>query len=184
MKERNINKNVIKKVAIVLVVLLVAIIILFVTKNLAKEKINETISLIINNKNVTERLKNDIKIEDGIVYISIDDMENFFDKYIYVEEETNEVITTYDDKIASIGFNVNKMTINGAIKKTNASAIRNGEIIYLPISEMLEVYNVELTNIEEKKTITLDSLDREQVKATLKSNASVKSQGKTLKSHS
>ena len=50
----------------------------------------------------------------------------------------------------------------------------------MPISEMLEVYNVELTNLEKVNTITLDSLDREQVKATVKSNASIKSQGKTL----
>ena len=180
MKERNINKNVIKRIAMALVGLLIIIILLVVGKKLAKEKTNETISLIINNRNVTERLKNEIKIEDGNIYISIDDMENFFDKYIYIEEETNEVITTYDDKIASIGFGVNKMTINGSVKKTNASVIRDGEIIYLPISEMLEVYNVELTNIQETRTITLDSLDREQVIATLKSKIAVKSQGKIL----
>ena len=180
MKERNINKNVIKRIAMALVGLLIIIILLVVGKKLAKEKTNETISLIINNRNVTERLKNEIKIEDGNIYISIDDMENFFDKYIYIEEETNEVITTYDDKIASIGFGVNKMTINGSVKKTNASVIRDGETIYLPISEMLEVYNVELTNIQETRTITLDSLDREQVIATLKSKIAVKSQGKIL----
>ena len=180
MKERNINKNVIKRVAIVLVVLLVAIVILVVAKNLSKEKTDDTISLIINNRNVTERLKNEIKIEDGIIYVSMDDMENFFDKYIYIEEETNEIVTTYDDKIASIGFDANKMTVNGSVKKTNASAITDGETVYLPISEMLEVYNIELKNIEETNTITLDSLDREQVKATLKSNVSVKSQGKFL----
>ena len=45
---------------------------------------------------------------------------------------------------------------------------------------MLDVYNIELKNIENTNTITLDSLDRKQVKATLKSNVSVKSQGKFL----
>lgn len=179
MKERNINKNVVKLVAIILAIVAVTIIIL-IAKSFMKEDTNNTISLIINNKNVTERLKHEIKIENGIIYVSMDDMKNFFDKYIYIEEETNEIITTYDDKIASIGFDANKMTVNGSVKKTYASAIEDGEIVYLPISEMLEVYNIELENIEKTSTITLDSLDRKQVKATLKSKVSVKSQGKLL----
>lgn len=178
MKEIKINKNVIRIVLIALAILLVAIVTLVVAQNFSKEKANSSINLVINNRNVTERLKHEIKLEDGIIYVSMDDMKNFFDKYIYLEKETNEVITTYNDKIASIGFDANKITINGSIKKTNASAMRDGEEVYLPISEMLEVYNVELKNIEATKTITLDSLDREQRKATLKSNVSIKSQGK------
>lgn len=177
MKEIKINKNVIR-ILIVLAILLVVIVTLVVAQNFSKEKANSSISLVINNRNVTERLKHEIKIEEGIIYVSMDDMKNFFDKYIYLEKETNEVITTYNDRIASIGFDANKITINGSIKKTNASAMRDGEEVYLPISEMLEVYNVELKNIEATKTITLDSLDREQRKATLKSNVSIKSQGK------
>lgn len=178
MKEIKINKNVIRIVLIALAILLVAIVTLVVAQNFSKEKANSSINLVINNRNVTERLKHEIKLEDGIIYVSMDDMKNFFDKYIYLEKETNEVITTYNDKIASIGFDANKITINGSIKKTNASAMRDGEEVYLPISEMLDVYNVKLENIEATKVITLDSLDREQVKATLKSTVSIKSQGK------
>lgn len=179
MKEKKINKNVIKRVAIVVAMLLVVIVALVIAKNIGKEKTNDTISLIINNRNVTERLKHDIKIEDDIIYASMDDVKNFFDKYIEIEE-TNEIVTTYNNKIASIGFEANKMTVNGSVKKTNACAIKDGETVYLPISEMLEVYNIELKNIENTKTITLDSLDRKQVKATLKSKVSVKSQGKVF----
>ena len=177
MKKINKNKNVIKKVAIIIAILLLAIIVLAIARNIEKEKTDDTISLIINNNNVTERLKHDIKIEENIIYLSIDDLDNFFDKYIYLEEETNEIITTYHDKIASIGFDANKITINGSVKRTNACAINEEETVYLPISEMLEVYDVELKYIESTKTITLDSLDREQIKATLKSTASVKSKG-------
>jgi len=174
MKERKININVIKRVAIVIAILFVAIFILAKAENFIKVKEYDGISLVINNKNVTERLKNDVIIKNDIIYVSIDDMENFFDKYIYVEEETNEVITTYDNKIASIGFESNRMTVNGSVKKTNASAIKSEETVYLPISEMLEVYNIELTNIEESRIVTLDSLDRKQVKAKVKANVTVK----------
>lgn len=180
MKEIKINKNVIKRVSIVLAILFAIIIILVIAQNFKKENISDKTSLIINNTNVTQRLKHEIKIENDIIYISMDDMENFFDKYIYIEEEINEIVTTYDDKIASIGFDANKMTVNGSVKKTNACAVKEEEIVYLPISEMLDVYNIELKNIQETKTITLDSLDRKQTKAVLKSNVSIRSQGKLL----
>ncbi len=180
MKEIKINKNVIKRVSIVLAILLVVIIVLVIAQNFKKENVTNKTSLIINNTNVTARLKHEIKIENDIIYISMDDMENFFDKYIYIEEEINEIVTTYDDKIASIGFDANKMTVNGSVKKTNACAVKEEEIVYLPISEMLDVYNIELKNIQETKTITLDSLDRKQTKAVLKSNVSIRSQGKLL----
>ena len=180
MKELKIKINVLKRVAIVVAVLLVAIFILAKAENFIKVKEYDGISLVINNKNVTERLKHEIKIENNIIYLSMDDIENFFDKYIYIEEETNEIITTYDDKIASIGFDANKMTLNGSVKKINASAQNMQDTVYLPISEMLEVYNVELLNIEETRTIVLDSLDREQVKATIKSKVTLKNNNETL----
>lgn len=175
---KKLNISLLKKIGIILGILVLVVLLIVIAENWFKEKSNDKVSLIINNKNVTERLKNELKSENGILYISIEDMQNFFDKYIYLEEETNEVITTYDNKIASIGFDSNKMLLNGAVKKINASAIKSGETIYLPISEMLEVYNIELKNIEETKIITLDSLDREQIKATLKGTVSLKSQGK------
>ena len=175
---KKLNISLLKKIGIIVGILVLIVLLVVLAENWFKEKNNDKVSLIINNRNVTERLKNELKFENGILYISMEDMQNFFDKYIYLEEETNEVITTYDNKVASIGFDSNKMLLNGAVKKINASAIKSGETIYIPISEMLEVYNIELKNIEETKIITLDSLDREQIKATLKGTVSLKSQGK------
>jgi spore germination protein YaaH len=166
--------NIIRRILIILIALVAVIFILIKSQNYIKESTEGEINLIINNNNVTERLKNEVKIKDGIVYLSMDDIKNFFDKYIYIEEEINEVVTTYDKKIASIGFDVNKLTINGAIKKIYASAINEDETVYLPISEMTDVYNIELSNIEEKKIVTIDSLNREQTKAYTKSKLSVK----------
>ncbi len=182
MKEKNIKENVkensktniIKRVGIILLVLIIAVFVLIKAENFIREKNDDTINLVINNNNVTQRLKNDIKIENGIIYVSLDDMKNFFDKYIHVEEDINEVVTTYEDKIASIGFEANKMTLNGAVKKTNACAKNEGDVIYIPISEMTEVYNAEIKNIEETKIITIDTLDRELITAEAKSKTSIK----------
>ena len=102
-------------------------------------------------------------------------MANFFDKYIYEEPETNQIITTYNKKIAAIGFEENKITVNGSEKDIYASAINENGDIYLPISEMQDVYDIEIQDIPETKVVTIDSLDREQRKAIVSSNISVKS---------
>ena len=107
--------------------------------------------------------------------MSEDDVQNFFDKYIYTEDENGKIITTYDKKIAEIGFEDNVIEINGSEKEIYAHAIEENGITYLPISEMNDVYNLEMENIEESKVVTMDSLDREQKKAILNSNVSVKS---------
>ena len=173
MREKNRKDNIIKRIVIVLIMLIISAFILIKAQNYLRENAEGEINLIINNNNVTERLKHDIQIKNNIVYVSMEDIKNFFDKYIYVEEEINEIVTTYDRKVASIGFDVSKLTINGSVKKINSSAIKEEEIIYLPISEMSDVYNIELQNIKEKNII-IDSLDREQIKAYTKSKASIK----------
>ena len=174
----NKSRNIIIKVIIVMLALLIIGFIAIKAETLIKEKTDGKINLIINNNNVTSRLKNEVKIDDGIIYVSMDDIKNFFDKYIYIEEETNEIITTYDDKIASIGFDANKLTLNGSTKKISAHALKDNDAVYMPISEMQDVYNIELKNIEDTKVITIDSLDREQISADTKSKMSIKSKGR------
>ena len=174
----NKNKDIIKKVIILLLALVVIGFVVVKAEIFIKEKTDGKINLIINNNNVTSRLKNEVKIDNGIIYVSMDDMKNFFDKYIYIEEETNEIVTTYNDKIASIGFESNKLTLNGSTKKISAHALKDNDIVYMPISEMLDVYNIELKNIEDTKVITIDSLDREQINANTKSKISLRSKGR------
>ena len=174
MREKIRKTNPLKRIITVLILLLIVVFILIKAQNYIREATEDEINLIINNNNVTARLKNNLKIENGVVYLSMEDVQNFFDNYIYIEEEINEVVTTYDKKIASISFDVNRLIINGSTTKINASAIKENEIVYLPISEMTDVYNMEISNIENKKIVTIDSLNKEQIKAYTKSNVSVK----------
>ena len=168
------KKNIIRTF-ITIVALLVIFIIAMILNNFIILDNNKTTNLVINNRNVTSNLKNDILIENDIIYLSEPDIANFFDKYIYEDDETNQIITTYDKKIAAIGFEDNVININGSEKEIYAHAINRDGTIYLPISEMDDVYDIEIDNIEETKVITMDSLDREQKKAIVTSNLAVKS---------
>lgn len=168
------KKKNIKKILIIIIAIILFIIIALVANHYIVFDKNRRTNLVINNKNVTGNLKNDVLIEDDKVYLSQQDIKNFFDKYIYKEEETNQIITTYNEKIAEIGFKENAITINGSKKQIYAHAIEKDGTTYLPISEMKEVYDIQLENIKDTKIVTMDSLDREQKKAVVTDDLSVK----------
>ena len=181
-KNRNMSKEQIEKkkkritrVFITIVALVIICIIAFIANEYIVLDNNTKTNLVINNKNITSNLKNDVLIENDIIYLSKQDIANFFDKYIYEEPDTNQIITTYDKKIAAIGFEEDEITINGSNKRIYAHAIKKENTIYLPVSEMKDVYNVDVQNIENTKVVTMDSLDREQKKAIVSSNVAVKS---------
>lgn len=174
------KKKVITRAFITIIALIVIFIVTIIASNYIILDNNKKTNLVINNKNVTSNLKNEILIEDNIIYLSKQDIANFFDKYIYEEESTNQIITTYEKKIAAIGFEDNKITINGSNKNIYAHAIKKDNTIYLPISEMKDVYDIEIENIKDTKIITMDSLEKEQKKAIISSNLSVKSSTKFI----
>lgn len=174
-EEQEKKKKIIVRTFFTIIALIVLFIIAMIANNYIILDNNEVTNLVINNRNVTSDLKNNVLIENNIIYLSEDDIQNFFDKYIYLEEENNKFITTYDKKIAEIGFDENEININGSDKQIYAHVINKDGTNYLPISEMKDVYNIEIENIEDTKVVTMDSLDREQKKAVVTSNIAVKS---------
>ena len=171
----NGNRKAVKITVITIIALFIIFVIAMILNNYIILDNNETTNLVINNKNVTVDLRNDILIENDIIYLSEADISNFFDKYMYLDEETNKIITTYGNKIAEIGFDENIININGTDKEISAHAKEKDGEIYLPISEMSDVYDIEIQNIPETKVITMDSLDREQKRANVTKNTAVKS---------
>ena len=141
---------------------------------------NKNINLVINNKNVTSNLKKEIIIEDGNIYLSKQDIGNFFDKYIYEDKENNQIITTYDTKVAAISLDSEEITINGTKKETSGKVIQKDNIIYIPITDLENVYGIDIKYIEDSKVLVLDSVTKEQKKAIVTKNVSVKSSKKFI----
>ncbi len=171
---RNRGKKRVRNILITIAVIVVLILLAFIINDYVILDKNTKTNLVINNTNVTSRLKNDVIIEGNTIYISEPDIKTYFDKYI--TEIDNTVVTTYDKKIAEIGFDQNKMEVNGSVVKTSAHAKKgdNGET-YLPISEMKDVYGIEIGYYEDTKVLTLDSTDREQKQFIVKKDSAIKS---------
>lgn len=173
-EEVEIKKRKIKKCFLTILAIIILAIIAMIVNDFVIIDNNKTTNLIINNKNVTSSLKQKVLIEDDIIYLSKQDISNFFDKYIYQDEKKEKIVTTYDKKIAEISFDENEININGSDKQISAHAIEKDGQIYLPISEMTDVYNIEISDIKESNIVTMDSLEREQKRAIINSNCAVK----------
>lgn len=173
--EAKVKGKVLKRLIIIFCILIVCVIGIFIANDYIILDSNTTTNLIINNKNITANLKKDVLIEEDIVYLSKQDIVNFFDKYIYEEKDTNQIITTYEKKVAIIGFDENNININGSNKEIYAHAIKKDDTIYLPISEMQDVYDIEIKNIADTKIVTIDTKSKEQKQAILSSDVAVKS---------
>ena len=174
------NKKKIKKILIIiLAILLIGIIAYNISNNIIVDK-NKSINLVINNKNVTSNLKKEIIIENDNIYISKQDLGNFFDKYIYEDTENNNIVTTYNNKIASISLEKNKININGSTKNTYAHAENKEGTIYVPITELEDVYGIEIKYLPDSKVLTIDSTSKEQKKGIITKNVSVKSSTKFI----
>lgn len=168
------SNKILKKVLITVAILVIIAGIVFVISNYIKNKEKNITNLVINNNNITSKLKKSIIIDDDVIYLSKQDIQNFFDKYIYEDKENNQIITTSDKKTATIQYDQKTIEINGSKKQITATIKKVDDTIYLPISEMHDVYDIEINYIKDSNVITMDSLDREQKKAYTSKNVSIK----------
>ena len=144
------NKT-IYKIIVVLIFLIGIIMVLQYSGNYVVDEITDKANLIINNGNVTKSLKLDMFIDENeTVYISKQDIENFFDPYVYYDEKYNQIITGSNTKIASIVVGSNEMYVNSSKVNISAPIIEKEGEYYIPFSELDDVYNVDTQYIAEK----------------------------------
>lgn len=178
MKEKNEGSKGKKVLNIIIVLIFLAIVgvIFYFSPNYIKEDYNGKTKILINNNNVTLKMKNDVYIdENNNIFMSIPDIKNYFDKYIEYDKEDGDIVTTSEINIAKLSTKNNKITINGEEEELNSPAIEREETVYLPFSEISEkVYDVDLEYIKDTDTIIIDSLDRKQETATVNKKTKIK----------
>ena len=184
MKEKN-EKNsskLIFNIFIVIVFLVLVGGVFYLSPNYIREDYDGKTKVLINNNNVTLKMKNDVYIdENNNVFLSLADVRNYFDKYIEYDKENGSIVTTSEINIAKMSTKDNKITINGQEEELNSSAIEKNETIYLPFSKISEkVYDVDLEYIKDTNTIIIDSLDRKQEVANTTKETKLKYKPQTL----
>ena len=176
MREKNKEKKVyIYKLIVTVLFALAVTAVINIAPNYIRNEISNKTNLVINNGNVTKSLKNDVFVENDVVYVSTKDIANFFDGNIFYDNKYDQIITSSDTKLATLKLNENKCTVNGAEVQLIASAKKVGDKFYLPFSEISKsVYNVETKYVQSTDTVVLVSLDRALTYANSSKKNSVK----------
>lgn len=157
----------------IIFILSIILLIIIIGMNNNKIKKKDNISFIVNNQDITNQLENEIIIKENIQYISFNDIKKCIDPNAYQEDEL--IITGSDKKICALELNKNQIDINGSKIELQAVPFKTeGGIIYLPFSEMQNVYDMEVLYIKEYKNILVDSYSKKIEKATIKRNLMLK----------
>ena len=178
------RKNFIKtfnRLIIVLVSLALILIVLNITSNdYVVDNIKNKTNLIINNTNVTQNLKQDLYVQNGIIYMSYQDICEFFDSTIMYDTNYKMFITCSNEKVASLPIESSEIQINSSKVKLKEGAMQKDDIYYIPISELGDVYNIETNYAENTNIVTIDYLNKEYIISTVNNNTSIKYKPKSL----
>ena len=155
------------------------IICMLIFKNIKNKKVSEMkLDLIIDNNNITSSLEKEIIIKDNIIYLSLDDIKKTLDNNIYREKSL--IITTGSKKVATLKLNNSNIETNGVNTKIKGKAFKDdtGEI-YLPISDLKNVYDVDITYIEQYKNIVVEYFSKKVEKAYTNKKIEIKEEPKS-----
>lgn len=175
MAKKNKKRNqAISKIMKVILFLIAILFVLSKAKNYVKEEISEKTNFILNFQNVTANLSNSVVIENNIVYLSQKDIATFFDSNITFDEQYQQIITSSFTKLATIPRKGTQIQINSSKKNVKGVLLEKEDQLYLPLSELEDVYGIKVSYNENNNVVIVDSLDKDFSVATTKKNVSVK----------
>ena len=138
-KKRKHNNKGYKIIVFAIVLILILIIVI---RNKPIKKNNEITQIVLNNENITNKLVSPIIFENNQIYMSYEDIKQFFDETLYTEEDTGCIITTSDRKLAIIKKDDQTMRVNNSNVDVKNIIIEQDNKIYIAISELSIVYNL------------------------------------------
>lgn len=172
-KKKKSNKFLIRRILAILVIILLTLGIrngIYHFKNKSQTK---QIRLLFNNELI--KLSNPIYVENSVLYLSEEDIKNLFDDTIYYNKGDQELITTYNKHVAVLHLNENQMIVNDSILGIYGSLKEMDSKIYLPISDLGIVYDIEMEYVDTSKLLIMDSTTKAKKKAMVLNDTKVKS---------
>ena len=171
------KKNSLLKKIIIVGILLVVILNIFRYAAYFKKEDNSRLFVIIQNE-VKVELAHDVYIDDNdVVYLSEEDMKEYFDRDLYYEKDDSNLrryISISDNKVLEITEDKNHMYVNGVFTKIKGKVLDKDGVFYFPISELTEIYNVEVDYLKEKNRLNIDKLSEEKTTGVVNRNTDLK----------
>lgn len=142
-----------------IIIILVVIFILLSLRNLAyhfgKERQSKQTRLLWNNDWI--EMSDNIYVENSVIYISKEDVKNILDPTIYYNVGDQELITTYNKHVGVLHLDKKEMWVNDSVLPMQGKLKQIDSKIYLPISDLAIVYDVEIQYAESTNCVIMDS---------------------------
>lgn len=169
-KKRKLNKLAIRRCIIVFLIIIIFLILISTIINKNKNKYKE-LTILLNNE-LLETTK-EVIIEDNNIFFSKEDIKTIFDDTIYYNEAEKELITTYNTHVALLKVDEQYALINDQNVELKGKLKEINDTIYLPLTDLESVYDIDLEFSKESNRIIMDSTQKKKVEATVLKRANL-----------
>lgn len=149
-------KEIFRYVCVILFSALLISIIVYVMF-LGKEERKEVDSLVIFGENTDLDDAHKPFIEDGCIYIAFSTFYKTVDENLTYDDITEKIIITNKDKVAKLKVGSNVINVNLKDRELAHPAKKVGNAVYLPLSDILEFYDITVSYNEENRIVTISS---------------------------
>lgn len=170
-KRKKIDKYVGRRMAALFIIVVLILIVINLIFGNDKEKIND-LKILYNNEE-TKYADVIVDSEDRI-YFSIFDITNIFDSNLYYNDAEKEIITTFNKHVALLKVDETFMVVNDSNINLSAEVKEFNNTVYIPITDMELVYDIEVSYSEEENVLMLDSIDEAKKEAEVVKKTKVK----------
>ncbi len=150
--------------SILIAILLIFIIILIFS--LSKRNVQKELTILLNNE-LIETINQVIVDEEKNIYFSKDDIQKLFDETIYFNEAEKELITTYSTHVALLKIGEEYALMDDENVELKGKFKEEKGLIYIPITDLAKVYDLEIEYAENNNRIIMDSTLKEKKVATI-----------------
>ena len=171
-QKRKLNKLKVRRCLIIFIMIVILIIsILCIKINKEKNKYKD-LTILFNNEFI-ELINKPIIDTNKNIFFSKEDIQKLFDNTIYYNEAEKELITTYNTHVALLKVDEEYAEINDETIELKGKLQEKDRKIYIPITDLDEVYDIEIVYSEKSNRIIMDSLLNSKVEATISKRTKV-----------
>ena len=165
-QKRKLNMLKVRRCLIILIAVLLFVVSIIIFKVEKERNRYKDISIVLNNEFI--KLINKPIIDDNKnIFFSKEDIQDIFDKTIYYNEAEKELITTYNKHVALLKIDEEYAEINDETIKLKGKLHEIDEIIYIPITDLAEVYDLDIVYSQKSNRIIIDSTLKSKKSASI-----------------
>lgn len=139
---------------------------------LTRKTIEKELTILLNNEFI-ETINKVIIDDKRNVYFSKDDIQKLFDETIYFNQAEKELITTYNTHVALLKIGESEAIIDDENVELKGNLKEENGLIYIPITDLSTVYDVEIEYSEVNNRLIMDSILKEKKEAIIKKKGNI-----------